>query len=182
MNNKALMEKAVLAVLGVVALYTLAVVLWFVHFDATKKTGAWRKAINAYEKARKTYRAEKRLIGEKERWAEAYETEKLAMPTFEHGKATDTTWLQKMDELAAKHYIQISSRQGREEVEAGEVLELPIEVKNWEGALESLVRFLHELENTSEGMFDVRAISFKPSAKRGYLKGSFTLTCAYMRE
>ncbi len=182
MNNKALKEKAILAVLGIVVLYALAVVLWFMHFDVTKKTGAWRKAINSYEKAKKTYLAECRLIREKAQWTEAYENEKAAMPTFEHGKSTDTTWLQKMDELAAKHFIQISNRQGKEEVEAGEVLELPIEVKNWEGALESLVRFLHELENASDGMFDVRTISFKPSNKRGYLKGSFTLTCAYMRE
>ncbi len=182
MNNKALKEKAILAVLGVVILYALAVVLWFVHFDVTKKTGAWRKAINSYEKARKTYLAEEKLINEKKLWAEAYETEKLAMPTFEEGKSTDTTWLQKMDEIAEKHYVQISNSQGKEEVVAGEVLELPIEVKSWESSLEGLVRFLHELENTSEGMFDMRTINFKPSNKQGYLKGSFTLTCAYMRE
>ncbi len=182
MNNKALKEKAILAVLGMVVLYALAVVLWLTHFDITKKTGSWYKARNAYNKAVKTYQSEARLIREKAKWAEAYEMEKSAMPTFEVGKTTDTTWLQKMDELAAKHYIQISSRQGKEEIEAGDVLELPIEVKTWEGALESLVKFLHELENTSDGMFDVRAISFKPSNKNGYLKGSFTLTCAYMRE
>ena len=103
------------------------------------------------------------------------------MPIFEAGKNTDTTWLAKMDEIAAKNFIQISNRQAGTEVEAGEVLELPIEVKNWEGALESLVHFIYELENSGAGMFDVRAISFKPSGKKGYLKGSFTLTCAYMR-
>lgn len=182
MNNKSLKEKAVLAVLGVIVLYAVAIVLWFVHFDVTKKTGAWSKAISAYEKACKTYRDECKLIGQKAKWTESYEEEKSVMPMFEAGKSTDTTWLQKMDELAAKHYIQISNRQGGKEVEAGEVLELPIDVKNWEGALESLVKFIHELENTSEGMFDIKAINFKPSSKKGYLKGSFTLTCAYMRE
>ena len=104
------------------------------------------------------------------------------MPTFAFGKTTDTTWLQKMDELAEKHHIFISQRQGGAEVEKGDVLELPIEVRNWEGALVSLVEFLHELENTTEGMFDVGNINFKPSSKKGYLRGSFTLTCAYMRE
>ena len=104
------------------------------------------------------------------------------MPTFAFGKATDTTWQRKMDELAEKHHISISERQPGKEVEKGDVLELPIEVKNWEGALESLVKFMHELENTSDGMFDVGYLSFKPSPKKGYLKGSFTLTCAYMRE
>ena len=176
MNGK-LREKAVLAVIGVVALYALAAALWFL-----RQGGEWSKSVKSYERACKNYRDECRLIADKAKWTESYEEEKSQMPMFESGKATDTTWLQKMDELAAKHYIQISNRQGGKEVEAGEVLELPIEVKNWEGALESLVRFMHELENTSEGMFDVRAISFKPSSKKGYLKGSFTLTCAYMRE
>ena len=55
-------------------------------------------------------------------------------------------------------------------------------MRNWEGALESLVKFMHELENTTEGMFDVGYLNFKPSSKKGYMKGSFTLTCAYMRE
>ena len=42
---------------------------------------------------------------------------------------------------------------------------------------------MHELENTSEGMFDITQLSFKPiSSKQGYLSGSFTLNCAYMRE
>ena len=177
MNNMSLKEKAVLAVVGMVALYALAAILWF-----TSQEAAWKKAAKGYEKACDTYAKERKLIGEKQKWNDRYEEEKSAMPMFAAGKATDTTWQRKMDELAAKHYISISSRQSGEEVTAGEVLEMPIEVKGWEGALEPLVKFLHELENTSEGMFDIRAISFRPSSKKGYLKGSFTLTCAYMRE
>jgi hypothetical protein len=55
-------------------------------------------------------------------------------------------------------------------------------VRSWEGSLEALVRFMQELENTNEGMFNIRSLNFKPSSKKGYLRGSFTLTCAYMRE
>ena len=177
MDTLTLKEKAILAAVGVVLLYALAVGTWFVH-----SADAWKKAKKQYANAVKTYKAETKLIGEKEKWAQAYEEEKSLMPMFETGKDTETTWLQKMDELAAKNYIQISTRQGGKEVEAGDVYEMPIEVKNWEGAWENLVKFAYELENTSEGMFDIRAISFKPSGKKGYLKGSFTLTCAYMRE
>ncbi len=175
--NNSLKEKAVLAIIGTVLLYALAVVLWFVSQEA-----AWTKASKTYKRACETYEKECRLIAEKQKWNDAYEEEKSQMPTFEFGKTTDTTWLQKMDELAEKHHISISQRQGGAEIEKGDVLELPIEVRNWEGALESLVKFLHELENTSDGMFDVGYLSFKPSSKKGYLKGSFTLTCAYMRE
>ena len=177
MNGKSLRERALVAVIGVVMLYAVAVILWFVSQEA-----AWKRASKAYDRAKKTYESERRLIGERQKWNDAYEDEKSQMPTFAFGKSTDTTWLQKMDELALKHHVSISQRQAGKETEAGEVLELPIEVRSWEGALEPLVRFIHELENTDDGMFDVRAISFKPSNKKGYLKGSFTLTCTYMRD
>ena len=174
---KSLKEKAVMAMLVVVIMYAGAVVLWFVSAES-----AWKKAAKRYDDARRTYQKEVKLIGEKRKWTEAYDTEKAAMPTFAVGKTTDTTWLSKMDEIALKNKIQISQRQGGKEVAEGDVLELPIVVNSWEGSLEALVKFMHELENTNEGMFDVRALNFKPSSKKGYLKGSFTLTCAYMRE
>lgn len=177
MNSMGMKEKALLAMVAVIALYAVAVASWFMHFD-----GAWKKAKKGYEKAKAEFAARERLIGEKQQWIDAYEEEKAQMPTFEIGKATETTWLAKMDELALKHHILISQRQYGKETEAGDVIELPLEVRSWEGSLDALVHFMHELENTSEGMFDVKAISFKPSSKRGYLKGSFTLTCAYMRE
>jgi len=174
---KGLKEKAMMAVVCVILLYAGAVAAWFLSAE-----GAWKKASRAYAKAKQDYLKETKLIGQKRQWTEAYETEKAAMPTFAVGKTTDTTWLSKMDELAARHRVQISQRQGGKEVSEGDVLELPIEVRSWEGSLEALVKFMHELENTNEGMFDMRAINFKPSAKKGYLRGSFTLTCAYMRE
>jgi len=175
--GKSLKEKAVMATLGVIVLYAIAVGTWFFSAESS-----WKKAMKAYARAKDTYQKEVKLIGEKAKWAEAYETEKATMPTFEAGKATDTTWRRKLDELAAKHHVAISSAQTGKETEAGDVLELPIEVKSWEGCLESLVRLMHELENTPEGMFDITQISFKPSSKKGYLRGSFTLNCAYMRE
>ena len=166
-----------MAMLGMAVLYAFAVILWFMSAESS-----WKKAAKAYDKAKKTYQSEVKLIGEKRKWTDAYESEKATMPTFEAGKATDTTWRRKLDEIAAKHLIVISSAQTGKEVEAGDVLELPIEVKSWEGCLEMLVKFMHELENTDDGMFDITQISFKKSSKNGYLRGSFTLNCAYMRE
>lgn len=177
MDTMSLREKAIFAVLGMVLLYALAAGLWFFSQEA-----AWKHAKKSYEKAKTTYQNERKLIGEKRKWEDAYETEKSRMPMFEEGKSTDTTWLSKMDALASTNNIVISQRQVGQEVSGGDVLELPIEVKNWEGSLEALVKFLYGLENGDAGMFDIRALNFKPNAKTGYLKGSFTLTCAYMRE
>ena len=172
-----LREKAIVAMLGMAVLYAIAVILWFVSADSS-----WKKAAKAYDKAKKTYRDEVKLIGEKRKWTDAYENEKATMPTFAADKATDTTWRRKLDEIAEKHKLVIASAQTGKEVEAGDVLELPIEVKSWEGCLEALVKLMHELENTNDGMFDITQLNFKPSSKKGYLRGSFTLNCAYMRE
>lgn len=175
--GKSMGEKAMMATLGVLALYAFAVVLWFVSAES-----AWKRAAKSYEDAKIKYEKEDKLIGEKRKWADEYENAKALMPTFEVSKATDTTWQRRLDELAEKHHVVISSSQPGREIEAGEVLVLPIDVKGWEGSLEALVRLMHELENTTNGMFDVTQLNFKPSSKKGYLRGNFTLNCAYMRE
>lgn len=177
MNELGMRERALIAVVVMVVLYAIAAATWFLSAESS-----WRKAARAYNKAKTTYASECKLISEKNEWTEAYETEKAAMPTFEIGKATDTTWLDKMDQLALDHKILISQRQAGAEIEADEVLELPIEVRSWEGSLPALVKFMYALETSKEGMFDLSQINFKPSSKRGYLRGSFTLNCAYMRE
>lgn len=178
MNAAGLKQKALTAAFGVVVMYAIAVGVWF--FSAQS---AWMKAEKAYSRAVKTYEDEVKLIGEKRKWADAYEQEKQAMPTFEADKATDTTWRRKLDEIAEKHHFLIANAQTGKEVEAGDVLELPIEVGSWEGCLESLVKLLHELENTEEGMFDITQLNFRPNqSKKGYLRGNLTLNCAYMRD
>lgn len=177
MNELGMKERSLIAIVVMVVLYAIAAVTWFVSAEP-----AWRKAARAYDKAKLAYDKECKLISEKTEWTDAYEAEKALMPTFEVGKATDTTWLDKMDQLALDHKILISQRQAMSEIEADEVLELPIEVRSWEGSLPALVKFMYALENAKDGMFDLSQINFKPSSKRGYLRGSFTLNCAYMRE
>ncbi len=177
MNDLGLREKAVLAMLMVVVLYAIAFGVWFMNAES-----AWKKSAKAYNRECERFAKEEKLIAEKRKWNDAYESEKAAMPTFEYGKATDTTWMRKVEDIARANLVLITQIDHGDEVEAGDVLELPIEVKSWEGSLEALVKFMHALENSNDGMFDVKAISLKPSNKKGYLKGSLSLTCAYMRE
>lgn len=174
---KALREQAAMAVVGVIVLYAIAVGLWFTNAES-----AWKKARKTYEREAQRYEKEEKLIAQKRKWNELYESEKSAMPMFEVGKATDTTWLRKVEEVAKTNLVVITQIDSGDEVEAGEVLELPISVKSFEGSLEALVRFMYALESSADGMFDVSDMSIKPSNKKGYLKGSISLTCAYMRE
>lgn len=63
---KSLKEKAVMAMFGVIALYAIAVGVWFFSAET-----AWKKAAKNYDKARETYLKEEKLIGEKSKWTEA---------------------------------------------------------------------------------------------------------------
>lgn len=177
MDDAKLKEKAMMAVVAVVALYAVAVGVWFLSAES-----AWKRAAKVYGKECDRFEQEEKLISEKRKWNDLYDREKAAMPTFEAGKATDTVWLRKVEDLARTNLVLITSIDSGKEVEAGDVLELPIEVKSWEGSLQALVKFMHALENSTDGMFDVKEISLRPSQKKGYLKGSLSITCAYMRE
>ena len=177
MNELGLKEKAVLAILGVIALYVIAVVLWFTNCEA-----AWNKAARTYQREAKKLADEDKLISERVKWNDAYEEEKALMPIFESGKATDTVWLRKVDDLARSNLVVIAQIDHGEEIAVGDVLELPIEIKSFESSLEALVKFMYALENSTEGMYDIKAMNVKPGNKPGYLKGSMSLNCAYMRE
>lgn len=177
-SQMSLKEKAVFATLGVVLLYAFAVVLWF-----TMQQSAWKRAAMDYRKKENRYLSEEKLISRKNTWIQAYEDEKSRMPMFSaEALDTDTTWLRKMEYFAEKYNVVISQTESGAETAAGDVLEREITVRNFEGSLESLVRFMYELENSETGMFDMKSLNLKPSAKKGYLKGSFTITCAYMRD
>lgn len=177
MNTLSLRQKAVFASLAVVLLYAGAAAFWFLSAESS-----WKRAAKRYEQAKATYEKEERLIAEKAKWDAAYEEEKANMPSFASGKATDTTWLQKTGEIAAKSLVQISQRgTQKEKLEVDDVTVLPIDM-TWEASLEALVKFLYALETSDEGLFDVASLNARPGQKKGYLKGSFTVNCAYVRE
>ena len=172
-----LKEKAIVSVLLMVVLYVAAGATWFMYSER-----AWAKAKKQYESACRTFLKEKDMIANKAKYAEDYEKAKSFMPMFEAEKTTEATWLKKMREIATKNLVVIGQDEAKPEVAGDDVHELPIDVRRWEGSLEALVKFMHELENTEEGMFAITDLSFRPSSKKGYLRGSFTLTCAYMRD
>ena len=176
MNSMSLRQKAVVAALVVVALYVGAALFWFLAAESK-----WKKAATRYVEAKKNYLKEEKVISEKAKWDEAYETAKAAMPVFVTGKATDTTWLALVGSLATTNLVQISQRGASPEALEDDVTVLPIDA-TWDASLEALVKFLHALENSEEGLFVVTKLNFRPGQKQGYLRGTFTLNCAYMRE
>lgn len=119
------------------------------------------------------------LMAEKDTWEKKFIELRKLLPEQPAEKKMDVYWLQVMDQLASKHSITITRRQTEDEKKEGDVYELPIECKDWEGSLDAVTHFLFELQ--SEGaMLDIRQLVMKPK-ENGSLRGSFTLYCAYTR-
>ena len=177
MNRMSRKDQTIAAVAGVAVLYAAAALFWFMS-----QADAWTKSAKKYQRERDRFHKEERDIAGRAKWAAAYEEEREKMPLFSQDeKGVDTHWLERMDAIAAENSVAIMQREARPEAQKEDVFELPIEVKNWEGSLQSLVGFMNALQGADGAMFDVRSISIKPSAHKGFLKGSFTLSCAYMR-
>ena len=169
-------QRALLAGVGVVALYGFAALLWF-----TGRAEAWSKAQKNYDKACKALRAENKLIASRAEWEAEAEAANLQMPVAKEGEDTAVRWRRQLDKLAAEHNVTLVDRQDRPAEPQGDVWEMSIDVK-YEAPLVKLVEFLYALDTAEGSMFDVRNIDIKPAKNRGYLSGKFTLTCAYMLE
>jgi len=167
-------EKNMLMITVVVVLYALAALCF------KKQLANWKTEQKVYAAAQKKLQDENALIASKEEWSAKYEQMRDLMPVFPKDKDVDTHWLNIMDSAATRNKFKISRRQTNKEAEVGDVYELPIDCKDWEGTLESLVQFLYDL-NKEGAMLDVRQLFIRPATQPGYLKGTFTLYCAYMR-
>jgi hypothetical protein len=167
-------EKNMLLVAVVVLLYAAAALSY------KKQMTNWKAAERIYRSAQKKVQEERALIAARDEWSARYAQMRDLMPVFPYEQDVDTYWLNVMDAAASRNGLMIARRQANKEIEVGDVYELPIECKDWEGTLEALVKFLYDLHKEG-AMLDVRQLFIRPANRPGYLKGTFTLYCAYMR-
>ncbi len=160
---------------------TLVLVLYAVAAFCYKDQRAnWTKQERIYTNAKEKYAEECALIAARDEWNASYLKLRSLMPVFPYDKDVDTHWLNIMDTVASENSLSISRRQTGKEEEVGDVFELPIDCKNWSGTLESLVTFLYGLRKEG-AMVEVRQLFVRPAATPGFLQGTFSLHCAYMR-
>lgn len=165
---------------AVLALVAVAVILFGGSAMLVKpKLVYWKELRAKQAEVIRHIEQDKRLVAEREKWTKQLEALSKMLPQHSPDKKVDVYWLSIMDNLATKHGVEISKRQAGEEKKQGDVYELPIECKEWEGSLDSIVHFLFDLQ--SEGaMLDIRQLLIKPKEK-GLLRGRFLLYCAYTR-
>lgn len=120
------------------------------------------------------------LIGQKAKWIARMEKFQGEMPRFPLNKSMDVYWSNEVEKKANSHSLKMLKHEAGSERREGLIYELPIECRDWEGTLDSLVRFLFDLQSKG-AMLDVRYLLVKPKDKT-IRRGRFSIYCAYMRE
>lgn len=169
-------EKRLTLGLGFVILFGIT------GFATRARLEAWKTAREQLEQARQELARREALIASGERWERRFHNLSGLMPLFEPDRKLDTHWMSLMDRIAARHNLSIIRRQAGKEERIGDVYEMPIECREWQGSLESLVGFLYDLQ--SEGiMLDMRYLYMRPrqTGNPDSLRGRFELYAAYMR-
>ena len=116
MSNLSRRDRAVLAAVGVVALYGLLVLLFF-----TGRREAWDRASRKYGAEVRKLEAQNRLIAETAKWTERDASSRLQMPEVEDGASTNVRWQRIHADLAKNFHVVLKTVVAREEEEHGGV-------------------------------------------------------------
>ena len=119
------------------------------------------------------------MIASRADWDARFVTISELMPEFPADRKMDIHWLTVMDQIATKNGLIITKRQVGGEKQIGDVYELTIDVREWEGTLDALTHFLFDLQDLGV-MLDIKQLYVKP-LDANKLRGRFTLNCAFSR-
>jgi len=164
------------------SLFTVGVALFAgTGMMAGDKIQEWKTTRNGLTNTETRILSARHLLSQERKWAGRFNELREMLPNYPADKKSiDTLWLRKMEEIAVRHGVRITRREVREEKKMGDVYELPIECREWEGSLEGIVRFLEDLEKEG-AMLDMRQLLIKPKS-HDVLRGRFSLFCAYTKE
>lgn len=162
---------------GGAALFAVTVLL------ARPKIEEWSAVRRQQQEASAQIEGARRLISSADAWQKKFDEIRKMMPIQPADRPMDVYWMSIMDEVAGTNGIRIARRQAGKEERIGDIYELPIEVREWEGSLDAVVHFLFDLQSRG-AMLDVRQLTISPKEEKDKtsLRGRFTLYCAYMRE
>lgn len=118
------------------------------------------------------------LVSQGPKWDARLAEIRKKLPLYAPDKDVTADLLIKIERIANAHGLNLPSRDLEKETLKGDMYELAANCK-WEGKLESLVRFLFDLQQ-EDAILDVSQLSVSPSEKKG-LRGSFTVYCSYSR-
>lgn len=162
---------------------TLASVLiggtWYV-IDG--KVDGWKAQKVEISRLEQQIRLDKKRIKLQEEWIKELSELQQDLRVFDIDQGSVSPQLmQTIKSISSKHQLDITRSQPHAEKPTGDLFELGINC-TWQGALESMVSFLAELQQ--QGVrYDVRSLNVTPAGKNtGKLKGNMVINCAYTRK
>lgn len=134
------------------------------------------------EKARLLHQIElhKRILAEKDVWYTRLEELQSQLPLYDEKTSITAELLKLIKRTADDNGLDLVRTQPYREEQTGSLYELGVSC-NWEGSLETLVKFLYDIQK--QGIrFDVLQLNVQPDAQRDrILKGSMVIDCAYRK-
>lgn len=181
-QEMSLPQLAVAAIAGFALLWIMTALAWFAI-----GADSWNQAEKRWKTKAAQRQREEKAIKRTAHWRAAYEKERTRMPEFEDGVDLSSHWLGLVEEVTGANNLRVTSRRtikgSESETREGEVCEQQIEIVKWEATLENLLRAMYAFESAKGEMIDIRKIAITPNAARkGFMSGSMTLTCAYTRQ
>ncbi len=161
---------------------TVAVVMFgILGATAKRRIARIRDDRRRIERVESDIRAQRAKIDARDEWMAQYDRVRDRMPVVSTTEQVEAKWFSMMYEKAQQAGLDLPKLGKQAERERDGVCLLPLEARDWKGTLQSLVDFIVSLE--AEGaMFEISRLHVKPVPKeQGYLNGSFTLTCAFLR-
>ena len=122
---------------------------------------------------------ERRMMDQKGVWQAKIAESLKSLTAYPDAQDVTADMLIKVEGLANQNTLTLTRREPQKEKRHGDIGTLDIKC-NWEGTLESLIRFLFALQQ-DHGMLDVSQLYIKAENK-GALKGTFTINCSYVRQ
>lgn len=166
-------------ILGMAAL--AALLFGFTYWMGSSKIAEQREMASEKVRLRRQIELHKRILEEKENWIGQLDALQAQLPIYGRKVSVNVDLPKEIKRIADRHGLNLLLTQPEGESQIGSLNELSVRCE-WQGTLEALVHFLHDL-HTQGIRFDVRQIDIKPVAKEeGQLKGSMIINCAYRRE
>ena len=144
----------------------------------TPRLAEWKALQEKQEQTARKTEVTQHLVDQAPKWDKRLADLRAKLPAYAAEKDVTADLLIKIEQLATARGLTLPSRDMEKETAKGDMYELAANCK-WEGKLESLIRFLFDLQN-EDAILDVSQMTASPN-ERKVLRGSFTVYCSYSR-
>lgn len=139
----------------------------------------WKEINEAQQRLEEEIAVDERMLEQRERLDEELTELTGQLRSFPRGQQVAPQLMEQVNDMARRSGLSLPSQSPEAERDHGHVFEVSIRCQ-FQGSLESLVRFLFALQSAG-AHFNVRNITVSPTGQGDELRGNVTVDCAFTR-